>query len=524
MVFSLIVCAVFQAPVGPHLPARTTPEIHSINVEVQRLISSGSFEEAKHKLGLWPGESFGYEVRNSAGSEFAERIDGIAKEAAEVWEKATSGRVKIGVGEVMVRLEFVKQAMPHELIPKWFEGKVVAKIPLHVGDPLRPTPRRSLVTAAAKAFGFALGHAHVQRHGWLMGVDDYVEASGTLGPSQMELDSIQEILDARKRLEEAIGRKEKITPAIPKLIIEPTQIDLGIVEEGAKPRADVVFRNSGNAPLEFAVDSTCRCLFLHALEPLAPGEIRVVRPGVDTTGLMGKMSKEFLIHSSDPSNPTQSLVLHFESVPEYRVVPEAMVRLPLADEGPTTFEVIVYSFPGKPLRVLAANPSLPNAKVEIVPFVGEVTDPAFSKEPIRRTGYKIRVTFESQFPSGSTFTNLNIETDSSTRPNYNLVFQTHKGIAAAPSSVYFGGIAANESVSRTFRVSHPFVRFNVLSASADGGNFQVTAERDDSEGFGHRITVTYNGGSNGPIVGRVIIRTDHPKYPEVIVPITGYTR
>lgn len=524
MVLFLLLCATIQAPTGPHLPARTTPEAHSANLHVQKLIAEESFDQAVFALSRWPGESFGYETVNAAGSEFNERIEGVATDAAEIWSKATKGRVRISPQNAIVRLEFVRQASPNDLLPKWVEGRVVTRVPLFVGDPPRPTPRRSLVVAAAKAFGYAMGHAHVQRHGWLMGVDEYIETGDAFGPSPMEIETIHAILDARKRLADAIEKQEKITPAIPKLVIEPTQIDLGIVDEGAQPRADIVLRNDGNAPIEFAIDATCRCLFLQALEPLPPGEVRVVRPGVDTAGLMGRMSKEFLIHSSDPANPTQALILHFESVPEYRVVPDAMVRLPLADDGATSFDVIVYSFPGKPLRVVSAKCNLPSARADISPFVGEVVDPAFSKVPVRRTGYKIRVTFDPQFPSGSNFANLYIETDSLTRPNYNLVFQTHKGIAAAPSSVYFGGIPANEPASRIFRISHPFTRFKVVSTAAEGAKFDVTAEADDSEGFGYKVTVTYNGGTNGPIVGKVIIKTDHPKHPEVTVPITGYTR
>ncbi len=514
-----------QQAVGPHLPARTEPQIHALNAEIQSQLASGQFTEAREVMARWPGATFTYEVAYERGGELPPSAQGAGEEAASVWSEATNGRVKITEGsKAAVRIEFIDRALPGDPPPGWNESQVVARVPLSFGEPPRPMPRRSVVVAVAKAFGVAMGHAPLSRHGWLMGIDDRIDMVAPIGPTPTELATIGRLLDVRDELEKAVDGRIRLTPGMPKLVIEPSDVNLGIVDEGAKPRATIVLRNDGNAPIEFAVDASCRCLFLQSIAPLGPGEVRVIEPGADTSGFMGKHAKEFLIHSSDPAKPTQSIVLRFESVPEYRVVPDALQRIHLPDDGPGAFEIIVYSFPGKPLNVISATANLPAVTTQVTPFTGEVVDPAFSKEPERRTGYKVRIAFDPSFPSGTAFVNLTITTDSHRRPSHSIVLQTHKGIAAAPSSVYFGGIAGDEKTQRSIRISHPTARFKILEATTEGGPFSISTQADDSDGFGYRVTVTYNGGAKGPLVGRVILRTDHPKYPEIAVPIAGHTR
>lgn len=522
---SILLLLSVQLPVGPHLPARTMPEIHAINIRVQELLKESKFDEAAEALKSWPGPTIRYRVIDSTGSGLGQNAIGADKEAANVWKESTENRVSFEVSEdEQVILEFIRTAPPGDNLPKWVDGKLHAKIALSYGEPRREMPRRSVIMAIAKAFGMAIGHAPMQRHGFIMGVDDRLEMVGHVGPTSVELDNVMQLLEARERLELAIKAKTQLTPAKPKLVMTPTDVNFGIIDEGDKPRAQIILKNEGNAPLEFAVDASCRCLYLQRIEPLAPGETRVVEPGVDSTGFMGRHAKEIYIHSSDPVEPTQSIALRFESVPEYRVVPDAIQRIALADDGPTTFEIIVYSFPGRAVRVMSVRANLPEAKTEILPFNGDVVDQAFSKDPIRRTGYKIKVTFLPEFRSGSGFLNLAIETDSHSRPLHHITLQTQKGIAASPPSAYFGGIQSDEKASRSFRVSHPTERFKIVDCSLEGGPFTIETTPDDSDGFGYRVTVTYNGGHKGPISGLITIKTDHPKYKEITVPLTGHTR
>lgn len=59
---------------------------------------------------------------------------------------------------------------------------------------------------------------------------------------------------------------------------------------------------------------------------------------------------------------------------------------------------------------------------------------------------------------------------------------------------------------------------------AEGSPFEVFAAEDNSTGFGYRVTVQFKGGAPRPLKGSVAIRTDHPMYKQIVVPISGIAR
>ncbi|MCW5946225.1 MAG: DUF1573 domain-containing protein [Fimbriimonadales bacterium] len=520
----LLLLVALQLPVGPHLPARVESEIHRLNSEAQVALSEGRFEDARTILSHWPGGAIEYEIVRSEDT-VPSIVEEAARDAADVFSTATEGKLRFLEGpNPRIRIEIIKSALPGDQPPKWSEGKVLARIPLSYGNPTKEMPRRAIVTAIARAFGVALGHTPTQEHRTVMGVDDRAETSAPVTLSDDELKIIRHLLDARSQLVAAAESGKRIVPAKPLLSLSPTDINLGTVDEGDKPTASVVIRNEGNAPLEIDWEISCRCLMVPTKEPLMPGESRAVPLGIDTKGFQGSFWKEVSLYTNDWENLKNQIVLRVESLPYYRVIPDGITKINLKDEGETVYEFIVYTFIDRGLKILSTNPSMNGLTAEIETFDGEVFDPIFSKSPTRRNGYRVLVRFSSDFPSGTVQCNVLLSTNLAARPTYSILIQASKGLTASPQSVYFGGVPANTESVRSFRVTHPTDAFKILEMKAEGGPFEVFAAEDNSSGFGYRVNVQFKGGAPGPLSGKVVIRTDHPKYKEIVVPISGMAR
>lgn len=519
---ALLVFALTAPSLGPLLPPRCTPELYALNLKVQRLIEDGRFDEAGQALDAWPYGTVHYTL----GPGLPDHAEGVAQEAARIWSDATGGRLRFEPGpDPLIRIEFEERPTVLMLEPEWRQGVVFARIPVrrYGAEPI--ASRDSMIAGIARGFGMAAGLAPTRSRGSLMGIYlDEPELGKSPAPTSTEREMIHRISEARETLERAIRDREPFTAAVPRLSLEPKSSDAGTVKSGQVPRYRFTLRNTGNAVLELQTQLTCRCIFLDRIEPIPPGESVVITPALDTLHLVGRLDKRIIFHSNDPRAPAQELLMRVTAVPEYRVVPDALERVALADEGETAIDFYMYATPGGLLRVHDAVPNAKHVTAEVSAWNGEIFDPLFDEKPVRRTGFRVRVTFSPQFKTGLNWVTVRVLTDSRLAPSHDVTFQAQKGIVAQPKSVYFGGVDAGDTAVRTVTVSHPSREFKILSAEADGGPFRATWEPSGAEGRAYLLRVEYLGGPPGRLSGKVVLKTDHPLYPTLTVRIGGAAR
>lgn len=506
---------------GPTLPPWTSEHIHAVNRTVQSALADGRFEEAAKALATWPDGRIGYKFVKDAPPE----ATALGAAAEKFWRGASNGALLFERSEdALIEIEFIESAPAGDPEPVWEKGKILARIPLTFGTQGQRSSEKSLLHGVLRAFGFAAGLAPSHYRGNVMGIDDRLPFITEPELQPKEKEALDRILAARKRLAAATSDRARIIAAAPRLVIEPIELDAGNVTTGMVAKYTVTIRNAGNAPVEFVPELTCRCLYLDPIHELAPGESKTIEPGIDTNGIIGPVHKSILFHTNDPSGLHQELKLHVNSVPEYRVLPADVMRVTLSEVGATSAHFILYATPGNPIQVKEAIPSRPGVEVSIEPWVGEILDPLYDTQPVRRLGYKVVATFPADFPTGIDWVSIAIRTDSRRQPIYQATMQVQKGIVAQPKSFYFGGVEHDKEATRSVELSHGSQKFSILSANVEGGPFTVAFQKLDDDGKKYKITVTYKGSEPGALAGKVILKTDHKGGEEIVIPIGGTAR
>ena len=115
-----------------------------------------------------------------------------------------------------------------------------------------------------------------------------------------------------------------ITPAVaqPRLNIDKSKVDLGVIYNGTTKKARVVIKNVGRDTLRIlGVTTSCGCTT--ARQPkafLRSGESDVVEVEFNSTGYRGKIEKHVNIMTNDPTSPTSYVTLVGDVIEELQPV------------------------------------------------------------------------------------------------------------------------------------------------------------------------------------------------------------
>jgi Protein of unknown function (DUF1573) len=84
--------------------------------------------------------------------------------------------------------------------------------------------------------------------------------------------------------------------------------------KGQPVKATIAIRNSGDSLLKIdQIETPCGCTSTKLDRgQLAPGESGTLEVAIDTTRLAGTYDKTLVIHSNDPTAPTQNLRIRFD--------------------------------------------------------------------------------------------------------------------------------------------------------------------------------------------------------------------
>lgn len=112
------------------------------------------------------------------------------------------------------------------------------------------------------------------------------------------------------------------TVAQPKLTIDKTKIDFGIIYNGMTKKARIVLKNVGRDTLRIlGVTTSCGCTTAKQPKPsLKTGESDAVEIEFNSTGFRGKIEKHVNIMTNDPVSPTSYVTLVGDVVEELQPV------------------------------------------------------------------------------------------------------------------------------------------------------------------------------------------------------------
>jgi hypothetical protein len=288
-------------------------------------------------------------------------------------------------------------------------------------------------------------------------------------------------------------------------------------------------KNKGEGDLEiFLVASNCMC----TVGKLKEGTKDLVKPGGSTEievewktkDQKGDFAKNVTIGTNDPSRPEFRLNIHGRVHSPVVVLPEPeneTIRLgDLSNEIPHTVPLAVFA-PDRPemklTSVLTSKPDLIAAKVI----------PMAAKELAQiklKGGYRVELQLKAGMPQGDIREELIIETDNPDKPKlqYNLLGAAVGPINVMPYKLQIvavnGKEGASGQVTLLVREGRP-TRFTVERKPAKV-NVSIVANETQSLKGRYRLTVTVPPGTSpGLIDDEVVLKTDHPKVPEVKIPV-----
>lgn len=146
-----------------------------------------------------------------------------------------------------------------------------------------------------------------------------------------------------------------LTFAQPKVTVDRTNVDLGVIYNGATKKARVVVKNSGKDTLKIlGVYTSCGCTTVKQPKTtLTAGESDAVEVDFNSTGFRGKITKHITIQTNDPALPQVGITLVGDVIDELEPVSRSSViwlgAIPVgkAVEQPIAFKNVS----GKPMTL-----------------------------------------------------------------------------------------------------------------------------------------------------------------------------
>ena len=116
--------------------------------------------------------------------------------------------------------------------------------------------------------------------------------------------------------------------ARPRIRARNPTVDLGVVAVGENAQARFALENAGNGVLEiFGVEPGCSCTLADFDDAIAPGQVGYVRAVLDTTELLGPVTKGIVVNTSDPDRRQILLTLKAIVVGSVALLPQPLIYI-----------------------------------------------------------------------------------------------------------------------------------------------------------------------------------------------------
>lgn len=530
MFASLAFLSLVAAPaMGPMLPPGMNPAFQLAVLAVEDKLSVSDFSGAGKALRLLPKRDVVVQWDDSKvpaeqRAEFAAQRDKAIKD----WIQISTATITLGTKNPDIKFSFepVLAESPTSGIPAgaalfWSETptdpRLETVIGLKRGIPAEPIAPANVHNEVVHALGAYFGLASSPFPGTYMGRTDVnYQQESHLSP--IEMSGAQKAMAVVDVLREAVQKHTPLIPTRPKAFIDTKAIDLGTVLQGQRQGFEIQVSNTGNAPLAIRLQPDCGCITTTRYEEIQPGGSFVVKGAYDTMLSVGQIRHTLLVATNDGDNSVLTVPFMIHVKPSYRFLMPAGDVVLLPEEG-TTVTAYLAVTEGADIVPTDVQVSGLEGDVSFEPWSGKLADPQMNEPEMPRKGYKISVKLSGKMPvPGRAPVTLWMTTKSTQFPQVQTNFFVQRGIVALPLELFMGDIGASP---RKFSlvVSGPSNGFKINKVTSDWPNltFEVYPNSDGTE---YRVMANYDGkGAPGPVKGTVVIETDNPKQPKILVPI-----
>ncbi|HRK22431.1 MAG TPA: DUF1573 domain-containing protein, partial [Fimbriimonadaceae bacterium] len=323
-------------------------------------------------------------------------------------------------------------------------------------------------------------------------------------------------------LRASVVKKERLTPARPRIQIEPAAWEGGKRNQGEIVKFGIQVTNLGNAPLSLRTVPDCTCVASLKIATLAPGETRLIPAQINLLDVTGEFDRSIMIYSNDLEKTTTRLPIRVFSKPVYRLLPEndGLVLMP---PGGAKLKVFLAVPEGIDLKPLATRMDGLEADISFRPWSGKLADPGMDEPELPRKGYVFDINIADQLPPGRTRASFLVLTNHPIFKEIETIVSVQKGIVGLPDYVSMGEIAPAPRRS-IFLLSRPKKDFEIKSVSVDSPFLTVSHEavRDKWE---YRFTVQFDGrAAPGPLRATITIQTSDAAQPTIRIPYSAMVK
>jgi hypothetical protein len=117
-------------------------------------------------------------------------------------------------------------------------------------------------------------------------------------------------------------------PEAPRIRARNPTVDLGVVPVGKHAEARFALENAGSDMLKIlTVEPGCSCTLVEFDDAIAPGQVGYVRAVLDTTQLLGPVTKGILVNTNDPDRRQILLTLKAHIVGSVALLPQPQIYI-----------------------------------------------------------------------------------------------------------------------------------------------------------------------------------------------------
>ena len=525
--------AMGQSTAAPILPAGVNADLHRAFVLVEEALEKGQFDEAKAKLALLPRTDIVFSWDDSkVPANLRPEFRSTREAAFKLWNERIPEIKLVEGAKPQIKFSFEKELakLPDSDAPRGIalffsenpaEPRLESVIGLTRGNPAENISNISLFNEIVFTVGNYLGLAASPfpnsasgRHDFQMPVRSMIQVH--------EINLVGSVKSAEDQLRKAVEKKQRLTPARPKVTYDPDKIERGPVLQGTPVDLSVQLNNVGNAPVSFRAIPDCSCIAATPGGLTPPGGSSLVKLIINTADIANDFEKHLIVVTNDPDRPYFRVPLHIRTIPRYRFIsPKGSVLI--VDEGGLDVDLFLVTPAEYPFQVNSVEVVGNPGAATIEPWKGELADPEYN-EPVKpRQGHRIKLHLDEPQVSGRSAATLVLKTDDEKYPELRYPIFAQKGIAVLPASAYLGELGQSERKA-SMVLSRPTRPFKIEKAECDSAYISVTAEpiKDETE---YILKIVYNEKAPiGDLRAMITVTTNEPKQKTVRIPVMGTVR
>jgi hypothetical protein len=307
----------------------------------------------------------------------------------------------------------------------------------------------------------------------------------------------------------------------PRVAVSQTRFQFGRILAGATLDHEFVLKNVGISPVKIGrVDLTAPLVVTRMPVWVAPGTESKITVRLDTAGLRGRFLGEVHIILDDADEPEATLAVVGEIVPRVEVSPAPAFFLAARRGEVRQASLDIINHETEPLAI----ESIAHAQDRFTTTLETVEE---------GQRYRLTLRLKPDGPGGRHSEPIVIHTSSRSEPAIRVMANTilRERVYTFPDDVDFGTLSMSSierapgllgTAAQTLMV-YQFggTEFSVR-VRTDLPQLELTSERGpQGDRYQQTITLRRQELRVGPIRGSIIIETNDPQFPELVVPVSG---